>query len=146
MWNDLALTCSPVNWTVGSARFAKSMSAADFCKALTCGSGTDSAEYSGGRALQKEDAEKQTKKILDFSDNEEADFSAEEIKKSDKSIIDEALICIDTGELKTRGDIEQFFKENGFDENKARDKTLEIIRNGGKEMKKVISAKLSTTF
>ena len=136
MWNDLALTCSPVNWTVGSARFAKSMSAVDFCKALSAGNTTDSAEYSGGRALQKEDAEKQTKKILDFSDDEEADFSGEEIKKSDESIIDEALICIDTGELKTKKDIEQFFKENGFDENKARDKTLEIIRNGGKEMKK----------
>lgn len=136
MWNDLALTCSPVNWTVGSARFAKSMSAVDFCKALSAGNTTDSAEYSGGRALQKEDAEKQTKKILNFSDDEEADFSGEEIKKSDESIIDEALICIDTGELKTKRDIEQFFKENGFDENKARDKTLEIIRNGGKEMKK----------
>lgn len=136
MWNDLALTCSPVNWTVGSASFAKSMSAVDFCKALSAGNTTDSVEYSGGRALQKEDAEKQTKKILNFSDDEEADFSGEEIKKSDESIIDEALICIDTGELKTKRDIEQFFKENGFDENKARDKTLEIIRNGGKEMKK----------
>ncbi len=138
MWNDLALTCSPVNWTVGSARFAKSMSTVDFCKALSAGTGTDCAEYSDGRALQKEDVEKQTKKILDFPDDEEQiDFSKDdEIKKSEESIINEALICIDTGELKTRTDIEQFFMENGFDKNKARDKTLEIIRNGGKEMKK----------
>ena len=32
MWNDLALTVSPVNWTVGSARFAKSVALVDFCK------------------------------------------------------------------------------------------------------------------
>ena len=32
MWNDLALTTSPVNWTVGSARFAKSIAMVDFCK------------------------------------------------------------------------------------------------------------------
>ncbi len=137
MWNDLALTCSPVNWTVGSACFAKSMSAADFCKALSAGNGSDSADFEGGRALQKEEIEKQTKKILDFADGtEESGADTEEIKKSDDDILREALICIDTGELKTRKNIEEFLVSNGFDEKKARDKTLEIIRNGGMEMKK----------
>lgn len=137
MWNDLALTCSPVNWTVGSACFAKSMSAADFCKALTAGCGADPADFEGGRALQKEDIEKQTKKILDFADGtEENGADTEEIKKSDDDVLREALICVDTGELKTRKDIEDFLVSGGFDEKKARDKTLEIIKNGGREMKK----------
>lgn len=137
MWNDLALTCSPVNWTVGSACFAKSMTAADFCKALSAGSGADSADFEGGRALQKEDTEKQTKKILDFTDGKtEDDADGEDIKKSDDDVLREALICIDTGELETRKDIEDFLVSGGFDEKKARDKTLEIIKNGGREMKK----------
>ena len=134
MWNDLALTCSPVNWTVGSAKFAKSISTLDFCKALTAGGGTDCAAFDGGRAFQKEDTEKQTKRILDFSDD--GINGGEEIKKSEEDVLREALVCIDTGELKTRDDIEDFLVLNGFEKDKARDKTLEIIMNGGEGMKK----------
>jgi hypothetical protein len=58
LWDDIALTITPVNPTVGSAvSFAKSLSSFEFVKALSAGCGTDSAAFSGGRALQKEDAE-----------------------------------------------------------------------------------------
>jgi hypothetical protein len=57
LWNDLALTIAPVNYTVQGATgiLAKSLSSYDFVKALTAGYGTDSSQYTGGRALQKED-------------------------------------------------------------------------------------------
>jgi hypothetical protein len=57
LWNNLALTTAPVNPTVGPAvALSKALSGAEFVKALSAGCGTDSAEFSGGRALQKEDA------------------------------------------------------------------------------------------
>jgi hypothetical protein len=70
MWNDLALTTSPGNWTVGSARFAKSIGMVDFCKSLEAGSGTDASLFEGGRSLQKEDIEDETEKLLEVNDGE----------------------------------------------------------------------------
>jgi hypothetical protein len=56
LWDDLALTIAPVNPTVEHATsMAKSLSSIEFVKALSAGSGVNSEEYSGGRALQKED-------------------------------------------------------------------------------------------
>ena len=56
LWDDIALTIAPVNPTVEPAvSMAKSLSSAEFVKALSAGYGTDSAAFSGGRALQKED-------------------------------------------------------------------------------------------
>ena len=91
MWNDLALTTSPVNWTVGSARFAKSVSIVDFCKSLEAGSGTNAADFEGGRSLQKEDIEDETEKLLDINDGEmdpadSMEKSKEELEKSIKGI------------------------------------------------------------
>jgi hypothetical protein len=57
LWNDLALTIAPVNSTVGPAVLVKSLSSYEFVKSLSAGYGTDAANFSGGRALQKEDAE-----------------------------------------------------------------------------------------
>ncbi|MDR1232156.1 MAG: hypothetical protein LBK61_12255 [Spirochaetaceae bacterium] len=58
LWDDLALTIAPVNPTVEPAEpFAKSLSSLEFVKALSAGYGTDSADFTGGRALQKEDGE-----------------------------------------------------------------------------------------
>jgi hypothetical protein len=57
LWNDLALTIAPVNPTVGPAVLVKSLSSFEFVKSLSAGNGTDSAGFSGGRALQKEDVE-----------------------------------------------------------------------------------------
>ncbi|MDR0583271.1 MAG: hypothetical protein LBG57_02835 [Treponema sp.] len=56
LWDDLSLTIAPVNPTVEPAvSMAKSLSSFEFVKALSAGYGTDSAAFSGGRALQKED-------------------------------------------------------------------------------------------
>jgi hypothetical protein len=58
LWDDLALTITPVNPTVEPAvSMAKSLSSFEFVKALSAGYGTDSAAFAGGRALQKEDVE-----------------------------------------------------------------------------------------
>jgi hypothetical protein len=58
LWDDLALTITPVNPTVEPAvSLSKSLSSFEFVKALSAGYGTDSAAFSGGRALQKEDVE-----------------------------------------------------------------------------------------
>ena len=64
LWNDLALTISPVNPTVSSAYIVKSLNSLEFVKALTAGHGTDSATFTGGRAIIKENIEsKQTKNV-----------------------------------------------------------------------------------
>ncbi|MGF7108250.1 hypothetical protein [Treponema pedis] len=54
LWNDLALTISPVNPTVGAAYMVKSLNSLEFVKALSAGYGTDSAAFTGGRALVPE--------------------------------------------------------------------------------------------
>lgn len=127
MWNDLALTVSPVNWTVGSAKFAKSISMVDFCKSLNAGYGTNAADYEGGRALQKEDLEKETVKLLEINEGK---------IDPEKEVIKECVKAIDSGELKTQEEIEDYFIDKGFDEDKAREATLEIIKQGGVKMKK----------
>jgi len=56
LWDDVALTIQPVNPTVEPAvSLAKSLSSFEFVKTLSAGYGTDSATFTGGRALQKED-------------------------------------------------------------------------------------------
>jgi len=62
LWNDVALTIAPVNYTVGPATgiLAKCLTGDEFVKALSIGYGTDSSEFTGGRALQKEDVEGNT--------------------------------------------------------------------------------------
>ena len=59
LWNDLALTIAPVNYTVSPAAgvMAKSLNSLEFVKSLSVGYETDSSAFTGGRALQKEDVE-----------------------------------------------------------------------------------------
>ena len=121
-WNDLALTCSPVNYTVGSAVFAKSVSNLDFCKALSAGCGTDSATMTGGRALQGEDLEKTSTNIIPEKEiGEEAEVDA----------INELMAAVGTGEIKTRENMEAFLVERGYSQEKARAAVREIILQGG---------------
>ena len=121
-WNDLALTTSPVNYTVGSAVFAKSVSNLDFCKALTAGYGTDSVTMTGGRALQKEDLEKTVTEVIPESNEEE---------NPDIDVINELMVAIGTGEIKTKSRMETFLTERGFTKEKARASVREIISQGG---------------
>lgn len=60
VWNDLALTATPVNNTVGCAHLVKSYSAPEFVKALCAGHQTDAAAKEGGAALIEEDVRKCT--------------------------------------------------------------------------------------
>ena len=128
MWNDLALTCSPVNYTVGSAAFAKSMSNVDFCKALSAGYGTDAATMTGGRCLQKEDLEG------GVVNNTPENILPNEISKTEENDIDainELMAAIATGEIKTQQKMTSFLTERGYSEEKARASVREIISQGG---------------
>jgi uncharacterized protein YfcZ (UPF0381/DUF406 family) len=62
LWNDLALTIAPVNYTVSPAAgvMVKSLTSLEFVKSLAVGYGTDSGKFTGGRALTKEDVEHST--------------------------------------------------------------------------------------
>jgi hypothetical protein len=60
LWNDLALTIAPVNYTVAPASgIAKSLSSLEFVKSLSAGYGSNTADFTGGRALIPEDVENQ---------------------------------------------------------------------------------------
>ena len=138
MWNDLALTTSPVNWTVGSARFAKSIAMVDFCKSLEAGSGTDASDFKNGRALQKEDIEDETVKILEISDGEMD--PSDEIKKAEKEKkINDISCCIDEiekGNLTNADEITAFLIGRGFEKSQAKETMLELIEQGGRKMAK----------
>ena len=64
LWNDLALTISPVNPTVSNAYIVKSLNSLEFVKALSAGYGTDSATFTGGRAIIQENIKNKQKKDL----------------------------------------------------------------------------------
>ena len=145
MWNDLALTTSPVNWTVGSARFAKSVSMVDFCKSLEAGSGVDAADFEGGRSLQKEDIEDETEKLLDINDGEmdpsdSLEKSKDELEKSIKEMeindIKDCILEINKGNLTNANEITAYLIGKGFDKSQARETMLEIIEQGGRKMAK----------
>jgi hypothetical protein len=145
MWNDLALTTSPVNWTVGSARFAKSVSMVDFCKSLEAGSGVDAADFEGGRGLQKEDIEDETEKLLEINDGEmdpadSMEKSKEELEKSIEEMeindIKDCIQEINKGNLTNANEITAYLIGKGFDKRQARETMLEIIEQGGRKMAK----------
>lgn len=138
MWNDLALTTSPVNWTVGSARFAKSMEMADFCKSLEAGSGTDASLFEGGRSLQKEDIEDETEKLLEINDGEMKPEKTMEKAKYEKDVKDIAdCICeMNKGNLTGADEITAYLIGKGFDKSQAKETMLEIIEQGGRKMAK----------
>ena len=145
MWNDLALTTSPVNWTVGSARFAKSVSIVDFCKSLEAGSGTNAADFEGGRSLQKEDIEDETEKLLDINDGEmdpadSMEKSKEELEKSINEMeindIKDCIQEINKGNLTNANEITAYLIGKGYDKRQARETMLEIIEQGGRKMAK----------
>ena len=138
MWNDLALTTSPVNWTVGSAKFAKSIGMVEFCKSLEAGSGTDAAEYEGGRALQKEDIEDETTKLLEINDGEMKPEKTMEKSKYEKDVdaITDCMCEMKKGNLTGADEITAYLIGKGFDKSQAKETMLEIIEQGGRKMAK----------
>ena len=138
MWNDLALTTSPVNWTVGSARFAKSMAMVDFCKSLEAGSGTDASSFEGGRSLQKEDIEDETEKLLEINDGEMKPEETMEKAKYEKDVlaIADCMKEMQKGNLTGADEITAYLIGKGFDKSQAKETMLEIIEQGGRKMAK----------
>ena len=138
MWNDLALTTSPVNWTVGSARFAKSIGMVDFCKSLEAGSGTDASLFEGGRSLQKEDIEDETEKLLEINDGEMKPEKTMEKAKYEKDVnaIADCMKEMQKGNLTGADEITAYLIGKGFDKSQAKETMLEIIEQGGRKMAK----------
>ena len=138
MWNDLALTTSPVNWTVGSARFAKSIGMVDFCKSLEAGSGTDASLFEGGRSLQKEDIEDETEKLLEINDGEMKPEKTMEKSKYEKDVdaISDCMCEMKKGNLTNADEVKAYLIGKGFDKSQAEETMLEIIEQGGRKMAK----------
>lgn len=121
LWNDLALTCSPVNSTVSPAYFAKSYSPDEFVKALTAGSGTEHADFTGGRATIPENVETYTHNVT------ETNAGYEELKDKIRAL----LAAIKTGEIQGRENAIKFLVSQGLDMDQARAAVREISFQGG---------------
>jgi hypothetical protein len=126
LWDDIALTIAPVNPTVGSAVSAmkKSFSSFEFVKALSAGYGTDSASFTGGRTLQKEDVEHEK---IELSVNDEAIASlVGAIADGDVTDLDEAV---------------EFLSDYGISEADARDIARTICKKSNLFMEVLPMAK-----
>jgi hypothetical protein len=125
LWDDIALTITPVNPTVEPAvSLAKSLSSFDFVKALSAGYGTDSAAFSGGRALQKEDVEHE--KIL--------------LSVNDKVIV--ALVgAIADGDVTDLEEAESFLADYGISNETARDIARAVVEKSNSFMEVLPMAK-----
>jgi hypothetical protein len=101
LWNDLALTIAPVNYTVSPASgiMVKSLSSLEFVKSLTAGYGTDSSTFTGGRALQKEDVE-----------HPAAGKSGPDYEEAVAGLV----TALSTGEVKTLEDARAFLNDFGI--------------------------------
>jgi hypothetical protein len=121
LWNDLALTVSPVNSTVSPA-FAKSyLEPFELVKALNAGSGTDHQDFTDGRALIPENMESHTQNVTETAGNEE-------VKDKLRSL----LAALNTGEIEGREEAIKFLEKEGMDSDLARAAVREIIFKGGK--------------
>jgi len=108
LWDDLALTIAPVNPTVESATsLAKSLSGAEFVKALSVGHGTDSATFTGGRALQKEGVEHE--KILSMN-----------LANVDEKVVAALVGAIADGDVSGGVEVEAFLENFGISNADAR--------------------------
>jgi hypothetical protein len=101
LWNDLALTIAPVNYTVAPAAgiMAKSMNSLEFVKSLSIGYGTDSSQFTGGRALQKEDVEHST---------------VEKINTDEKAMAG-LIAALSKGEVRNLEEAQKYLEHFGFD-------------------------------
>ena len=115
LWNDLALTVSPVNSTVTPA-FAKSyVEPHELVKALTTGTGTNSAEFEGGRALIPEDMNGVTVDVTETASSEHADK------------IRSLMAALNTGEVQGQAEAIKFLERQGLSSDQSRAAVREII-------------------
>ena len=135
LWNDLALTVSPVNNTVGSAVFAKSLTSQEFVnslpieikKSLYAGYGTDSASFNGGRALIPEDTNTE---IIENTD------SMAVLDNFEEQTVKDLCGLLSKGEIIGDDAAIDYLVFNGIKEDKARHIVREIINQGGRCMVK----------
>ncbi len=140
LWNDLALTTSPVNNTVGSAVFAKSMTAQEFVnylplemkKSLCAGYGTDSAELSGGACLIPEDTSTNSVNIMN-----ESQFD---------SVIRDVANLLKNGEIAGEENAIEYLMSHGVDMETSQAIVCELIFQGAQNMKKSFSSAVSDLY
>ena len=125
LWNDLALTIAPVNPTVGPAVLVKSLSSYEFVKSLSAGHGTDAATFSGGRALQKEDAGHE--KVI--------------VHLNDEAAIESLVGAITDGDVKDLEEAEEFLNGYGISKAVAREMIRGIVENSKEFMEVLPMAK-----
>jgi len=121
LWNDLALTFTPVNATVAPAYLTRSLDPDEFVKALTAGAGTEHAEFAGGRAAIPENVETHTQNVTETS------AGYEELKDRIRAL----LAAMKTGEVKGRENAIKFLVSQGLDIERARAAVREISFQGG---------------
>lgn len=141
LWNDLALTVSPVNNTVGSAEFAKALSPCEFVsslpdemkKALSAGYETDSEAMEGGRALIGEDAQGGT-----------VEAAPEGAAYTEEQAIDEVIRRLRSQEIRGSGQAEAFLVSVGIDGARAAEIVREILEQGEQMKKGLFDKHIST--
>jgi hypothetical protein len=109
LWNDLALTVSPVNSSVTAARLVKSYDPVEFVKALSAGNGTDHQTFTDGRAMMPENMETRTVTVIETGGNTELE---------DK--IRSLMAALHTGEVKGREQAIKYLEKKGIDNDIAR--------------------------
>ncbi|MDR1046512.1 MAG: hypothetical protein LBL64_01950 [Treponema sp.] len=122
LWNDLALTFSPVNDNVSPAYLTRSMDPDEFVKTLMAGHGTDHADFTGGRATIPEDIQTY---IHEVTETNAGDY--EELKGKILSL----LAAMKTGEVKGENEAVKFLVSQGLDRERARASVREILLQGG---------------
>jgi hypothetical protein len=125
LWNDLALTIAPVNPTVGPAVLVKSLSSFEFVKSLSAGYGTNAAAFSGGRALQKEDA-----------GHEQVNLHL-----NDEAVIASLVGAITDSDVKDLEEAEAFLDGYGISKTVAREMVRGIVENSKEFMEVLPMAK-----
>jgi uncharacterized protein YjgD (DUF1641 family) len=113
LWDDIALTITPVNSTVAPAILSKSMTSLEFVKSLAAGHGTDHAGFTGGRALQTQ-----------------GDTSIDEAMKR-------LIEALSDGVVTSMEEAEDYLKEFGLSNTVSQDVIGEIVNNH-KEFKEVL--------
>lgn len=125
LWNDLALTVSPVNNSVGAACFAKSLNANEFVdiyKSLSVGYGTDSSTFTGGRALTRQSINQKT---LDIPQTKIYNEAKEKL-----------LNAMESKDVQTFDDMVNFLKGFDIPENQSLAIADDLIYGGTKAMKR----------
>ena len=110
LWNDLALTISPVNPTVEPAYILQRSFNGLVLKALSAGYGTDSATFTSGRAMIPEDLE--GAKTVKFLDDDILLFLSEVMKGNIKNTEDAQAFLFNTNQKQSLAEVIKIVEDN----------------------------------